>query len=200
VIISNQYKFIFIKTRKVAGSTIENFLSNFLNQDDVFISDPRDGLDNLNDKGFKEPHLSVKWVKELWPKEFDSYYKFSIERNPWDKIVSAYNFYKAVGQSKAKGSFEQYVNRHNFPNDWLAYTLDNKIVVDRVLLYEDLDFQFKNLCENLKIPFENNSLDNFNKKTNYRKDKNYRNMYTEKTKKIVSDRYSEIINYFDYQF
>lgn len=199
MIISHNYKFIFIKNRKVGGSTLENYLQNFLNEDDIFISDPRDNLKNVNDMGIKEPHIGCHEIQKNWPIEFKSYFKFTVERNPWDKIVSAFYFYKAVGQSKAKGNFKDYVFKHNFPNDWLNYTEENKVIVDKVIRYENLKNEFKKIIGYLGLP-DNSDIQQYNKKTNYRNNADYRTLYDEETKSVVAKRYKETINYFHYEF
>ena len=49
MIISHKYKFIFIKTRKVAGSSIEKFLYPYLDhKTDVLTGSPSDGVPQLN--------------------------------------------------------------------------------------------------------------------------------------------------------
>ena len=134
MIISHKYKFIFIKTRKTAGTSIETYLSKYCGNNDIVtpvgfesetsIHKPR------NYKGFFNPYPEFKKIyhskfsynklrkmiksftdfflqdashgkfynhipsfrvkerigDEIW----DDYYKFTIERNPWDKTLSHY--------------------------------------------------------------------------------------------------------------
>ena len=68
--ISHQYKCIFTHVNKCGGSTI----------DAVF-----------NGKGGHKLALNYK---RMYPKKFDSYFKFSFVRNPWDKMVSFYHYHK----------------------------------------------------------------------------------------------------------
>ncbi len=120
MIISFKYKFIFIKTYKTAGSSIENYIFPHLNNKDI-IAPTEDypgfncwgdfetkGLDQyfphkdlekkikLNLKFFA--HMPIWLVKErLEPLSqkinfdiFNNFYKFGVIRNPYDALVSHY--------------------------------------------------------------------------------------------------------------
>jgi len=76
---------------------------------------------------------------DIW----QSYYKFTFERNPWDKVISFYFWY---GRSKQLPEFNQFVQNHRdfgtmdqvLPSDWTRYTLHNDIIVDDVFDFDDL--------------------------------------------------------------
>jgi len=69
MIISHKYKFIFIKTRKTAGSTIEYNLSSFLGPNDVIT--PLDGIPNAND------HMGKNYILENNISKFFNFLNFS---------------------------------------------------------------------------------------------------------------------------
>jgi len=120
LIISFKYKFIFIKTYKTAGSSIENYLYPFLdNRDIVGPTEDYKGINCWGDfetkdldiyfsKNYLErtinfkmkyfAHMPIWLVKErLEPLSkklnydiFNNFFKFSVIRNPYDTIVSDY--------------------------------------------------------------------------------------------------------------
>jgi len=120
LIISFKYKFIFIKTYKTAGSSIESYLSQFLNNNDIVgPSEEYKGMNCIGDfetKGLdiyfpkknieKKINLKLKYFNHMpiWLiKErlgslsnklnydiFNNFFKFGVIRNPFDTLVSDY--------------------------------------------------------------------------------------------------------------
>lgn len=96
VILSHSHKFIFIKTIKTAGTSIEVALSQLCDEGDVVtpIIPPVKGHNPRNYDGFWN-HISASDVAKRVPAEvWNSYFKFTFERNPWDKTVSLFWFLK----------------------------------------------------------------------------------------------------------
>jgi hypothetical protein len=104
VIISHTHKFIFIKSRKTAGTSAEAMLSNFCSGEDI-VTPLGDYEFNRDEKGewihksmnagdFQQ-HDDALSIKDKLPSEvWNSYFKFSIARNPWDKVVSDFHWKK----------------------------------------------------------------------------------------------------------
>ena len=65
-------KFIFIHINKTGGTSITKLLVNAENP--------------------PQKHTWAWWYKKYEPKAFNTYFKFSIIRNPWDKLLSQYFF------------------------------------------------------------------------------------------------------------
>ena len=138
MIVSHKYKFIFIKTHKTAGSSIEMALAPLCGPSDIITpmeSNARTGVpqnfhgDSSLDKLYacsrfarklinRHSRLLKSWYYEHMPawrvreqvgtEVWDSYYKFCFERNPWDKVVSYY-LWKRHGQGRTVPSFREYV-------------------------------------------------------------------------------------------
>ena len=142
MIISNKHRFIFLKNRKISGSTFESLMSPHLGPDDVCTGSPTDGTPQLNDNSGLG-HMSCHQIKSLYPEQWASYMKIAIERNPWDKCVSAFRWHSVIKPHLpgiAEQDFGKYLrsNASLLPTDWANYTVDDKPVVD-VFFYENLD-------------------------------------------------------------
>ena len=183
MILSHKHKFIFIKTQKTAGTSIEVFLSPHCGEEDVVTPiwphvEPHQAR---NYKGFTLPVLDVlasggrgvrgllkNWrmgnrfynhmpawlVRRRVPRSvWDGYFKFCVERNPWDKTLSHYHM--ARHRSDQDLSLDEFMARGKFPLNHPIYTdpSTGKVLVDRVLRYENLDQELGRVCEELGIPW-----------------------------------------------
>jgi hypothetical protein len=120
MIICHKYRFIFFKTRKTAGTSLEIALSRFCDENDTITPLPaEDGcyLNSLGHPGAQNfvlplhqysfralfrllirgrrakyhPHSESLYVREYLPDNiWSNYYKFCFDRNPWDKVISMY--------------------------------------------------------------------------------------------------------------
>lgn len=203
--ISHKYKFIFIKTRKTGGSSIEKFFVDLHKPNEyIFAGMSPENMcpHNLLDSNDRE-HSGWKYILKKYPQEWCTYYKFTVERNPWDKVVSLHNFYKVILPKKAKPTFKEFLTQPKkffYIDDWNLYTDNGNVVVDRILQYKVLHQDFKSLCYQIGIPY-NNELQTLNLKRNFRNRKiPYQDYYDNELKKIVNDYYNEPIKYFNYQF
>lgn len=194
MIISHKHKFIFVKTFKTAGSSVEKYLYDYLGPNDILTGSDRDGLPSLNAKPVR--HRSAKWIKEKYPKEWKSYYKFAVDRNPWDVAVSWFYWMKHAGRIQDY-TFDTWLKQadYNGLKNWNRYTIDNKVAVDKVLKYENLKDEIKTI----PIPY-NGELETVFVKSGYRKDNHYSDMYNSETSKIIKDNFSEVIEMFGYSY
>lgn len=145
--------FIFLKTRKTAGSSIEGYLLGYLSfEDEISTSiDP----EPLNRPFWSTPNVTTRWSslersikirarklnihrmrlrehmeaqrvkKHVGAAAWDSYFKFCIERDPVDRFLSLWHWYNRK-------------NRLNVSLDWVLGTLENsdpQVIKDRGLYY-----------------------------------------------------------------
>lgn len=203
--ISHKYKFIFIKTRKTAGSSIEKIFLDNIKDNFYFGGMPPEKLQPILPDGFSntvKEHSGYDVIKKMFPNEWKNYYKFTIERNPWDKTVSNFHFVQNWKPKKTKNGFEDFVlNPKNkfFLDDWSLYTHKNKICVDYVIEYNNLEEGFQKVCNTIGFPY-NNQLANTRLKSSFRPKKKYIDYYNEETKNKVAKCYNKSIEYFGYTF
>ncbi|MBB4301566.1 hypothetical protein GGD81_000583 [Rhodobium orientis] len=128
---------------------------------------------------------------------WNSYYKFSFERNPWDRQVSWY-YYKTKSR-EARPSFEDFLRnpKRSYVENFDLYSIDDTIALDFVGRYEILAEDFAavldaiGLSGRVSLPVSNVS--------GARED-DYRSYYTEHTRTMVGGWYRREIEAFGYLF
>jgi hypothetical protein len=224
MIISHQHKFIFLKTAKTAGSAIEAALAPRCGPDDILTGNCLDthrrnyqlGLGKLGIRipgeiarrlpevsGFY-PHMPAHQVRRLISKEtWNGYFKFTVERNPWDRQVSAF-FYRHEAKL-GNVDFATYLTerRHALLHsirirNWDVYTIDGSIVVDAVMRYETLAEDFARIWQQIGLGGKSR-LQRVN--VGPRPDRgHYRAYYDERTRQLIADWYANEIRAFGYEF
>lgn len=201
MIISHKYKFIFIKTVKTAGTSIEIFLSGHCDDADVVtpIYPQINPHRARNFEGFVN-HMPAYQVEETVPASvWDSYYKFCVERNPWDKTISQYCMLNY--RSGGKLSIGQFMTGPDLPINFPRYMdrSGNRVIVDRVLKYENLAEELGETFRMLGIPFEGSL--NVNAKSEYRTDRRpYQEVFTEAQASYIGKVFAKEIELHGYSF
>jgi Sulfotransferase family len=171
VIVSHEHGFVFMKTRKTAGTSVEIALSRVCGDQDVItpVTDddellrrarggrgPQHYLEppNLERNAFN--HMPVSMVRTMLGRQrFESYFSFAIERNPWDAVVSLYHWRYRDAEP---GSFRHYVNSDAVETfatkNQRIYRLKGEVAVDRVLRYESLADELAAVWKELDLPGE----------------------------------------------
>lgn len=198
MIISFKHKFIFLKTRKTAGSSIEAALYPLLGPDDICTGSEADGTPAKNNRLGYTGHVGWQYVKNLVSDEqWNEFYKFAIERNSYDKVVSDYLF-QNNRYTGSYSSLDSYLAVTGGCSDWGRYTNQDIPVVDLFRYENELDRcldKLKKKCGvDLIKPFKSYRL----KKNNDRK--HYSQYYDKWSKQFVHNRFKREIEYFGYQF
>ena len=99
-------------------------------------------------------------------------------------------------------SFDDFLKERNFPINHYLYTDvtdENRIIVDRIVKYENLNEELGEIFNRLGIPFSG-SLDVHAKGIQRKEKHNYSKMYDERQKDIVAEVFKKEIQLHGYQF
>ena len=207
MIASHAHRFVFIKTRKTAGTSLEIALSRHCGPSDVVTRiSPEDevlraaaggvGPQNDDTSPTSYAHMGARRVIKVIGREaWDSYFTFAVERNPYDVVASSYRF-SARKPSYTK-TFAEFV-RTPRRLDRLAlnerlYRMGGRVVVDRVYLYEELPAAVADLSSRLGL-----ELDLPHAKQG--SGPHYRELYGPGDAEIVGERFARTIREFGYEF
>ncbi|WP_170358790.1 hypothetical protein [Ruegeria arenilitoris] len=162
MMILREPKLVFIKTKKTAGSSIEIALSAKLQDGDFAtpfgkeaeLQRPgkqyivRRSVQLLRERAKGEvqaryPHNGIGVVNRYLSDIAEGCSSICVERNPWDKAVSAFYFWmhqRGTQINDANALFLSFCRtRLKFFSDFRLYSEGGEIAVDRVLRYESLD-------------------------------------------------------------
>jgi len=245
MIISHKHNFIFVKTAKTAGTSIEVFLDQYCGEDDILtpFAFPEENHNPRNYRGLFNPLPTIKqkfstnsltWVElrsmlknflifqrfyhhipayeirrrvgeEVW----NNYYKFTVERNPWEKVISGWFYYRnSYNKDVTLDEYLKFCKRrrkrrgrgtgvcpYNYPNYTDPKT--GEILVDRIIQYEELGEGLSEVLEEIGISSETN-LDIYAKKGSDRK--KYTEYYTGEQREFVRDMFAKEIELHGYSF
>jgi hypothetical protein len=168
--------------------------------------------------GMNVGHRKALDYQKVSNSEYKKYFTYSFVRNPWDRVVSAYNFAKQGGTSYVQpipnpvyhselfSDFETFVTQWLptadlskedvvfAPQHWYIYDKNMNCLIDYIGRIETLDIDLKELEKKLGIEI---TIEQLNKSD---RTKSYRDYFNENTKKIVADIYQKDIELFKYQF
>jgi|SaaInlStandDraft_3_1057020.scaffolds.fasta_scaffold18525_1 chondroitin 4-sulfotransferase 11 len=185
--VNDKYKLIFIHIPKNAGISIEQALF-----------------------GQKIGHKSIKEFEAYDAKKLEEYFKFSVVRNPYDRLVSAFHFLKKGGRNdidkvwaknnlaninnfnefidklKDKSFVKAILNQQHFrPQYEYLINAQGKLKIDYILEFENLQKDFESMLE--KINIESRGLKHKNKSNR----NNWEEYYDENSKELIHKLYQK---------
>jgi len=224
---------LFIHIPKTAGQSIESVFLNraglsWQQRDAMLLrknSNPNLGPPRLAHLTAQE-YLAYSYLSE---QQFHAMFKFTIVRNPWDRLVSEYRYkqhrfsfkdfifkhFPKKGQDDYQGFNGIY--RHVMPQYQFIYDDSEKLMVDYVGRFENLAEDFyaitKTICnERLTLPIKNQT-NNISIKTKLAKlfttsqqnaskasAPRYQDYYDRETAEAVKKLYQKDITFFNYTF
>lgn len=215
MIISHRYRYIFLKTNKTAGTSVEIALSRFCGEADIITPiSPEDEMTRRQNgypgpRNFRVPgaanggyynHITASEIVGLLdPDIWDSYFKFSIERNPWDRVISMY-YWKC--QSEPRPSLSEFLTSGDLQllksRGIDLYSINGEVAVDQVCRYERLQEDLDDIAVRLGFP---DKLELPRAKSRFRKDRRpYREVYSDLEREHVAQVFADEIRLFGYQF
>lgn len=169
-------KVIFLKTPKVAGTSMLKVLVDRLGEPKRYFKD---------------------WEGEFSDKVLGDYFIFSFVRNPWDKMVSLWKF---MGRSQTiyriltdHRKITKSTRFHARPCHVFTHLNGNQFV-DFIGRYESLQEDFNKVCDLIGIKRANLPMLNTSKHDHYSK------YYIEDMREMVAKKYAKDIELFGYVF
>lgn len=158
------------------------------------------GSRQVNSNGNWQPHKNATSIKaDLGETMFNKYYKFSVVRNPYDKMVSYYHWKGNKITKNLKEDFKKFC-KENTCNNMYIHSINGKPICDYYIRFEYLFEDIEKVCLRLGIKnFKPIILPTF--KSEYRTERiPYQEYYDEECKKIVYEKNKREIEYFNYKF
>lgn len=233
MLVSHRFKFIYTKTAKTGGTSVEAYFERFCMHDGEW--EPRHAREPYESEagiiGYRGPgtgekrkwwnHMPAWLIKErLGDEIWNSYFKFCVIRNPYDRCISAFEFsgrnYKVDGKlgplfkfsnrglTPEQQRFLHYLKHKKArldrpPGDRSRYTIDGKLCMDDVVRYENMAADVERICHRLGLPWEPEMLPTY-KVGKRRKEATVANLYSPKAKQLIERAYRFELDTFNYTF
>lgn len=225
MIVSHELETIFIKTRKVAGTSVQLALATQCGPDDIITPSLEPAgkdigarapqhyqytgrqltpwqllrwLKNRSRPGYKSHHPASDIRRRLGDDVWNAYFTFTVERNPWDKAVSRYFWEKARKPTVPEFShFLRSCPRHLL-TCFDLYSDGGEVIVDQVLPFESLRDEIETVWRRLGVSPPPLPRTNASQRPASARD--YRTMYTDDDAAFIAEVCAREIATFGYVF
>jgi hypothetical protein len=223
MIISHTRRFVFVKTTKTAGTSVEIALSRYCGADDIItpilpddeairtaegIRGPQNFVVTREDGAelkFNNHSPGVRARKLLGAAGWNAYFTFAFERNPFDRLVSAYHYMQK--NRTDRGEWDEAMTFGKFARNearlsklhqsgWGLYTDNDEIIVDKIYKFEELDDSIADIYRNIGVE---SGMTLPKTKTSKRK-AGYREYYDDESRKVVERIFAKELATFEYSF
>lgn len=211
MLVSHRRRFVYAKTAKTAGTSVEIYFEpwclpegewTFSHARAEYVGDS--GIIGYRGAGAEGRrwfhHMPARAIRDgIGQQRWDSYFKFAVIRNPFDKLVSGYFF--ACRPEGDKGAlidgFRQWVLGGGEIMDRHTYTIDGEICLDFFIRFEALEQGLQSVCSRLSLPWEPSRLRAL--KTQFRqREIRLDEFYDAATAAVVEEKYAMELAHFGY--
>lgn len=216
--IIHNLKTIFIHIPKAGGTSIEYLICDFPLHRYKLINKYNWYGNIRNDKiKYELDHSTMAFMKKNCKYFDNTYFSFSIIRNPYARLVSEYHYckYQYSRFIKNLDSFKNFVyelndkfeyilnNKENdhfyvshfLPQYLFTHNYKNKQIVDKIYKLENIDEDWIDICKNLNINKELIKCEKNSSKMKY----DYNDYYDQELKNIVYNLYKLDFELFNYE-
>ncbi len=207
MLISDSHQFVFVHVRKAAGTSLRQILEQVsLPKNNQLWNKllSRNGFPiDYHQYSFRKHDPLITAEKSMPSNKFKQYFKFAFVRNPWDRLVSEFEYIKTQSShSRHKKlmvmTFEQYIEYQAkrsaaFQYDALAKK-DGTLGMDYIGRFEQLHDSLAEISGQIKL--DCTQIPHINKL----KKAPYQSYYTDQTAEQVAQLWSKDIETFAYQF
>ncbi len=205
--ISRNKNFLFIHIPKTGGNSIQNILAPYADEKIVNKNNLQDGVERFE---VEHEHLKINkhssltdYKNQLDLMSFKDLYKFSVIRNPFDRLISFYFSPHRQVNNWDKKEFIKLVESINPIKSYITLKRNLNILsfnknkldkdLDFLIRFENLEKDFEKVCKKLDIPF--NGLPHRNKSNK----ENYKKYYDSELERLVLKKYKDEIEYGAYK-
>lgn len=228
MIISHKHKFIFIKTRKTAGTSVELALRSICGDRDIITPISPEDEEAGKEMGIRGPqnflvpfnkyqktdwllllakrrrarfynHISAGEIRQYMGKHiWETYFKFVFERNPFDKVVSMYHW---RGGDKEFGSLNNFLHAGilNMIIAYDQYAINGLVAVDKIYKYEELEHSLADFSSKIGLD-KNLTLPAYKAKSGIRKTAGYQDILTEGDISLIRTAFAREIHLLQYHY
>jgi hypothetical protein len=223
VLVCHPHRFIYMKTRKTAGTLVEMYLERFCVPEGR-PSGTEAVAETVSEVGIVGSRHSGKTRRDTWvdhmpaervrdllgPEAWDGYTKIASVRNPYACMLSQYLWLNDqgypiddVGFERARSGFASFVRggwfgRRKWTNDLEIVGIDGRVAMDAFIRQEHLVDDLGALCARLGLPWEPELLPAATKRDGKRKRYPLAAYYTRETRDIVRQAFAWAFERFDY--
>lgn len=191
--ISHTHRFIFVHVGRTGGSTIERMAGVPLTDD------PR--TQRLGNTDFSDKHAGLQHYYSAFPEQFREYFKFTIVRNPFDRLHSAWHWRTRVVQDLCGMPLREFIDTRPPGYSFVErFAVDGMSIAESVGLFDHIA-RFENLAEEYRVLFARLGLPpGPPPHTNRTAAGDYRDAYDPQTVELVRRKFGRDLELFGYDF
>ncbi len=190
--ISHKHQFIFVHVGRTAGSSLERAAGIKITEDER--------TRNLGNTDFEEKHKHFEYYRKVYPVEFCTFFKFTIVRNPFERLVSRWLWQSTVVRNKNLSFFE-FIETLPESSKYSEFFKLSGLSIEASIKYfdfigrfEDLQNSYMYLCNKLDLDY--NKIPHTNKTPDHR----YQDYFNKESIELVRRIYHEDLMLFNYDF